>query len=117
MKKGESVVCKNCGTEFVWGKKRRLSDGQKRVLFVCWILELCVLFIAAGYSVYAFDIPRSFIFFFDGVSCVFGVLFIFLFLPISVLGCIKNGFSCPKCQCSGCVPSDTPVAKRLKVGK
>ena len=117
MKKGTKVVCKNCGTEFVWGKKRKLSDGQKRIFFVYCILELFVMFIAAGYSVYAFDISRYFIFFFDGVSCVLGLLFILFSLPISISYSIKEGFHCPKCQSYKCVPSDTPVAKRLKVGK
>lgn len=113
MKKGTKVVCKNCGTEFVWGKKRKLSGRQQATLLVCNILVMCVVFIAAGYSTYAFDVPREFIFFFDDISCVLGLLWILFSLPIVISYVIKKGFYCPKCQSYKCVPSDTPVAKQL----
>lgn len=113
MKKGTKVVCKNCGTEFVWGKKRKLSGRQQATLLVCNILVICVVFIAAGYSTYAFDVPHRFIFFFDDISCVLGLLGILFSLPIVISYIIKEGFYCPKCQSYKCVPSDTPVAKQL----
>ena len=117
MGKGTRVVCKNCGTEYVWGKKRKLSGRQQVTLLVCNILVICVLFIAIGYSTYVFDIPRSLPFFFDDISCVFGVLCISLLWPIIKLCYMKNGVCCPKCQSYKCVPSDTPVAKRLTNNK
>ena len=39
MKKGTNVVCKNCGTEYVWGKKRKLSGGQNIAFYLCYFFD------------------------------------------------------------------------------
>lgn len=46
MKKGDMVVCKNCGTRFVFGRKQKLSGTQNFVSYLFLFLCLfCILFI------------------------------------------------------------------------
>lgn len=114
MKKGDRVVCKNCGTEYVWGKKRKLSGGQRCFAAFFYIFAFVMLFLAECYAVYFFNPPRLFPWFFDGISSFFGVVMILFLIWYSLFVNQKNGLSCPKCNSYKCIPSDTPIAKEIK---
>lgn len=46
MKKGDMVVCKNCGTEFVFGRKQKLSGRQNFVYYLFLFLSsFCIFFL------------------------------------------------------------------------
>lgn len=113
MRKGDKVVCKNCGTEFVWGKKRKLSGGRWSFsVFFC--VFAFVMFLAAFYAEYFFNPPKLFPLFFDAVSSFFGVVIILCSIWYSLFFIQKNSLSCPQCNSYKCIPSDTPVAKKIK---
>ena len=53
MKKGTNVVCKNCGTEYVWGKKRKLSGGQNIAFYLCYFFMILLAVILGQWMFYS----------------------------------------------------------------
>ena len=111
MKIGDRVVCKNCGTAFVWGKKRKLSGGQNVAFYLCYFFMILLTVIFSQWILFSLEKLKlgSFIF----ALC----LYVCFCWPCVVVVDNKRGFNCPECRTKKCIPANSPVAKRLSNNK
>ena len=105
------LVCKNCGTEYMFGGKRKMPT-QIKIVYWSFFMLLGVFFsVAAIYSTYFFIVPR-FPLFFDAPSTVLGILCLLCLFVISL--CMIHKYRCPSCGGAQSVPSDSPLGAKLR---
>lgn len=107
MKKGTNVVCKNCGTEYVWGKKRKLSGGQNIAFYLCYFFMILLTVILGLWMFYSLFYLEFGLFI---ITLCFYVCFSW---SCSIFMRKICGLCCPECQTKKCIPANSPVAKQL----
>lgn len=107
MKKGTKVVCKNCGTEYVWGKKRKLSGGQNIAFYLCYFFMILLAMLLVPWILFSLENLKL------GSFIIALCLYVCFVWPCAVVVDNKRGFSCPECRTKKCIPANSPVAKRL----
>lgn len=112
MKKNQNVVCKNCGTEYILGKKRKLTNKH----IVGYVLSLGILIWMVVLLCYYFEHRSP-----EFVEILLDEAPLFLWAIeigclVSFFAILSSRFGCPECGRRDCVPADTPVGKKLKRG-